>query len=57
LQLTDASNDQVGAALFDSPIPSGNGLRVTFEQWQYGNNPAFPPADGISFSSLTVRRN
>jgi hypothetical protein len=22
---------------------------VTFEQWQYGNNPAFPPADGISF--------
>jgi hypothetical protein len=49
LQLTDASNDQVGAALFDSPIPSSNGLRVTFEQWQYGNNLAFPPADGISF--------
>jgi Bacterial lectin len=49
LQLTDASNDQVGAALFDSRIPSSNGLQVTFEQWQYGNNPAFPPADGISF--------
>jgi hypothetical protein len=49
LQLTDASNDQVGAALFDTPIPSSNGLQVTFEQWQYGNNPAFPPADGISF--------
>jgi hypothetical protein len=49
LQLTEASNDQVGAALFDSRIPSSNGLQVTFEQWQYGNNPAFPPADGISF--------
>lgn len=49
LQLTDASNDQVGAALFDSRIPSSNGLQVTFEQWQYGNDPAFPPADGISF--------
>lgn len=50
LQLTDASNDQTGAALFDSPIPSRDGLEVTFEQWQYGNsNPANPPADGISF--------
>jgi hypothetical protein len=49
LQLTDASDDQVGAALFDSRIPSSNGLQVTFEQWQYGNDPAFPPADGISF--------
>lgn len=49
LQLTPASNDEVGAVLFDSPIPSRNGLEVTFEQWQYGNNPAFPPADGISF--------
>jgi hypothetical protein len=49
LQLTDASNDQTGAVLFDSPIPASDGLQVTFEQWQYGNNPAFPPADGISF--------
>ncbi|WP_329235413.1 hypothetical protein OG417_29665 [Actinoallomurus sp. NBC_01490] len=50
LQLTDASNDQVAAALFDSPIPSSNGLEVTFEQWQYGTTtPEFSPADGISF--------
>ncbi|ETK31430.1 lectin-like domain-containing protein [Microbispora sp. ATCC PTA-5024] len=48
LQLTDAHNDQVGAVLFDPPIPSAQGLEVTFEQWQYGNTSAVP-ADGISF--------
>jgi hypothetical protein len=46
---TDASNDPVAATLFDSPIPSSNGPEVTFEQWQFGGDPAFPPADGISF--------
>ena len=48
LQLTDAHNDQSGAALFNSPIPATDGLDVTFEQWQYGNTTQ-PPADGISF--------
>ncbi|MDL4815061.1 hypothetical protein [Actinomadura opuntiae] len=48
LQLTDAHVEETGAVLFDSPIPAGEGLEATFEQWQYGNTtPA--PADGISF--------
>ncbi|MEV0891667.1 hypothetical protein [Promicromonospora sp. NPDC050262] len=50
LQLTDASNDQSGAVLFDTPIPAGQGLTVRFEQWQYGTTTADPaPADGIAF--------
>lgn len=50
LQLTDASNDQSGAVLFDTPIPAGQGLVVRFEQWQYGTTTAATaPADGIAF--------
>lgn len=49
LQLTDSSTNQAGAVLFNQPIPANQGLEVSFEQWQYGNNPANPPADGISF--------
>ncbi|MFE7406163.1 LPXTG cell wall anchor domain-containing protein [Isoptericola sp. NPDC057559] len=50
LQLTDASNDQSGAVLFDTPIPAEQGLVVRFEQWQYGTTTADPaPADGIAF--------
>jgi uncharacterized repeat protein (TIGR01451 family) len=50
LQLTDASNNQAGAVLFDTPIRATDGLDVTFEQWQYGTTtPEFSPADGISF--------
>lgn len=53
LQLTDASTDQAGAVLFDVPIPASQGLRVTFEQWQYGTttptSPSQAPADGIAF--------
>ncbi|WP_244931974.1 hypothetical protein [Nocardioides sp. W7] len=53
LQLTDASNDQAGAVLFDVPIPATQGLTVTFEQWQYGTttptSPSQAPADGIAF--------
>ncbi|WUI02904.1 hypothetical protein OHR68_14205 [Spirillospora sp. NBC_00431] len=48
LQLTDAHHEVTGAALFDSPIPAGDGLEVVFEQWQYGNTTR-APADGISF--------
>lgn len=52
LQLTDAANDQSGAALFDRAIPADQGLVVTFEQWQYGSTTPGPPerpADGIAF--------
>ncbi|NYI60098.1 DUF7507 domain-containing protein [Cellulomonas soli] len=50
LQLTDASTDQSGAVLFDTPIPATQGLTITFEQWQYGTTTATPaPADGIAF--------
>ena len=48
LQLTDAHVEETGAVMFDSPIPAGEGLEVTFDQWQYGNTTR-APADGISF--------
>ncbi|SPT49931.1 hypothetical protein [Actinomadura madurae] len=48
LQLTDAHVEETGAVLFDSPVPTQDGLEVTFEQWQYGNTTR-TPADGISF--------
>ncbi|MFF2022008.1 SpaA isopeptide-forming pilin-related protein [Streptomyces sp. NPDC058171] len=49
LQLTDASNDRAGAVLYDQAIPAGQGLDVTFDQWQYGSTTPATPADGISF--------
>ena len=49
LQLTDASNDQSGAVLFDQPIPSNEGVQVTFDQYQYGSTTPIADADGISF--------
>ena len=52
LRLTDASNDQSGAALYNTPLPANGGLDITFEAWQYGKTdlwPAAPPADGLSF--------
>lgn len=52
VQLTDAANDQAGAALFEQPIPADQGLIVTFEQWQYGSTTTGTnqrPADGIAF--------
>ncbi|SNT38611.1 hypothetical protein SAMN05443665_102671 [Actinomadura meyerae] len=48
LQLTDAHLEETGAVMFDSPVPAGDGLEVTFEQWQYGNTTRVP-ADGIAF--------
>ncbi|MFI6520041.1 hypothetical protein ACIBF1_31110 [Spirillospora sp. NPDC050679] len=48
LQLTDAGRDRHGAVLFDAPVPAEDGLKVTFEQWQYGLTSRVP-ADGISF--------
>ncbi|GAA3017080.1 hypothetical protein GCM10010519_53720 [Streptomyces lactacystinicus] len=49
LRITDAGNDQSGAVLFDQALPAGNGLDVTFDQWQYGSTTPNTPADGISF--------
>ncbi|MEV5198796.1 hypothetical protein [Streptomyces sp. NPDC053720] len=48
LRLTDASNDQSAAVLYNHALPANQGLVTTFEQWQYGGN-TNPPADGISF--------
>lgn len=52
LRLTDASNDQSAAVLFNQPLPATEGVKVAFDQWQYGGSPESPtssPADGISF--------
>jgi Bacterial lectin len=48
LRLTDASNDQSAAVLYNRALPANQGLVTTFDQWQYGGT-ANPPADGISF--------
>lgn len=49
LRLTDASNDQAGAVLYNNALPANQGLDVTFDQWQYGSTTPANPADGISF--------
>jgi uncharacterized repeat protein (TIGR01451 family) len=50
LQLTDAGHDRSAAVLYNHALPASEGLDVTFDTWQYGNNPKDgPPADGISF--------
>lgn len=49
LRLTDASNDQSGAVLYNHALPANQGLDVTFDQWQYGSTTPANPADGISF--------
>ncbi|MFF3175731.1 hypothetical protein ACFVQ0_24245 [Streptomyces sp. NPDC057900] len=48
LRLTDASNDQSAAVLYNHALPANQGLVTSFEQWQYGGT-TNPPADGISF--------
>ncbi|MFB7917990.1 hypothetical protein [Streptomyces sp. NPDC056061] len=48
LRLTDASNDQSAAVLYNHAVPANQGLVTTFDQWQYGGT-TNPPADGISF--------
>jgi uncharacterized repeat protein (TIGR01451 family) len=36
--------------LYNHVLPASDGLDVTFDVWQYGNNPDDgPPADGVSF--------
>ncbi len=50
LKLTDAGHDRSGAVLYDHALPASAGLDVTFDVWQYGNDPnTGPPADGASF--------
>ncbi|MEU3074329.1 DUF7507 domain-containing protein [Streptomyces laurentii] len=59
LRLTDASNFKSAAVLYNHALPAGQGLDVTFDQYQYGSTTPARPADGISFfladgaSSLT----
>ena len=59
LRLTDASHFQSSAVLYNNAIPAGQGLDVSFDQYQYGSTTPARPADGISFfladgaSSLT----
>ncbi|MFF1840070.1 hypothetical protein ACFVXE_38970, partial [Streptomyces sp. NPDC058231] len=48
LRLTDASNDQSAAVLYNHALPAAQGLVTSFDQWQYGGT-TNPPADGISF--------
>ncbi|MCQ4206548.1 DUF7507 domain-containing protein, partial [Streptomyces longispororuber] len=48
LRLTDASNDQSAAVLYNHALPANQGLVTTFDQWQYGGTSP-NPADGISF--------
>jgi len=53
LELTDASNDQAGAVLYEQALPTEHGLHISFQQWQYGGQSVFQgqpvQADGISF--------
>ncbi|MFD7643045.1 hypothetical protein ACFV4P_20590 [Kitasatospora sp. NPDC059795] len=50
LRMTDAGHDRTAAVLYERPLPAHEGMQVSFEQWQYGGDPAEPrPADGISF--------
>lgn len=50
LRLTDAGRNRSAAVLYNHALPASEGLDVTFDVWQYGNNPDDgPPADGVSF--------
>jgi hypothetical protein len=50
LRLTDAGRNRSAAVLYNHALPASDGLDVTFDVWQYGNNPDDgPPADGVSF--------
>lgn len=45
LQLTDTSGSSAGGVLFNQALPSSAGLKIEFDQAQYGGN----GADGIGF--------
>ncbi|MFF8772615.1 LPXTG cell wall anchor domain-containing protein [Kitasatospora sp. NPDC015120] len=49
LRLTDAGHFQSAAVLYNHALPAGQGLDVTFDQYQYGSTTPANPADGISF--------
>jgi uncharacterized repeat protein (TIGR01451 family) len=49
-QLTDSVNPRSGGLLYNRPIPSGGGLEITFDQYQYSELlPLAVTGDGISF--------
>lgn len=47
LQLTDQTDNQAGAVVYNKSLPSENGLVVTFTQYQFGTDDT--GADGIGF--------
>lgn len=53
LRLTNATLNQAAFVLYNTPIQSDAGLRITFDMFQYGgttSNPAIPAgADGLNF--------
>lgn len=49
LQLTDASGDSTGTAVYDQAIPARYGLIAEFDQAQYSTAGVNNAADGISF--------
>ncbi|OIV39478.1 hypothetical protein BIV57_01195 [Mangrovactinospora gilvigrisea] len=53
LQLTDAEQQRNGSMIYNRPLPGNGGLRVEFEQYQYGGN----GADGIGFFLADGSRN
>jgi hypothetical protein len=48
LRLTSATNSQSGFAFYNTAIPSDEGLKVSFDMYQYGSTSG-TGADGISF--------
>ncbi|HEY9696204.1 MAG TPA: DUF4347 domain-containing protein [Trichocoleus sp.] len=56
LRLTNATNNQAAFVLYNTPVRSDAGLRITFDMFQYGgatSDPNIPPgADGINFFLL-----
>jgi Ca2+-binding RTX toxin-like protein len=51
LRLTSALPDQATFVLYNNPIPTQQGLTITFELFAYGGN-TDPRADGVSFFLL-----
>ncbi|WP_316524187.1 DUF7507 domain-containing protein [Kitasatospora brasiliensis] len=49
LRLTDAGFFRTAAVMYNHALPAGQGLDVTFDQYQYGSTTPASPADGISF--------
>jgi Ca2+-binding RTX toxin-like protein len=51
LRLTGALGNQAAFVLYNNPVPTSQGLTITFELYAYGGN-TDPRADGVSFFLL-----